>query len=109
MSEKTLEILRKHEGKKGYRWYLEVGMDTIEALKDAMEDGDSPKDVEDLSDNLIGILADCSPSLGVSLLYILMRHHYISFHTLIGEDDIRKAGLADKYRAIFKAVIGVQT
>lgn len=100
----TLDIIRKHVGKTGYRWYLEVGMDVIEALHVAFE-MKNPGDIEDFSDAIIDILLDCHPALGTSLLHILLRNHLIKIDDIIRQDDVRRDRLLGKYKGIIRVVV----
>ena len=101
---KVLEILKDHLGATGYRWFLCVGMDLIEALHAAIDDK-RPGDIEDLSDAIVTILMDCHVALGVALVHVLMRDHCISFDQLVGADDDRREKLGKKYRNVIRAVI----
>ena len=107
MGDKSLEIVRAHDGETGYRWYLGVGMDLIEALKEVTDSG-KPGDVEDLGSTLTDVLLDCVPALGVALIHICSRHHLIRMASIVGKDDPRFEKLTRKYRSIISEVVKVR-
>lgn len=104
MAKTSLELVREHEGEKGYRWYLGMGMDLIENLREVINT-DAPGEVEDLASALTDVLLDCHPFLGVALIHIMSRDNLIRLSSIVGKDDGRWEKLANQYRNVIGSVV----